>query len=130
MARVATAPRPTKVPDIRSGDRVVVLTGKDAGKHGEVERVIRPGRIVVAGVNIAKRHTKPRARQGRTERQPRVQQGGIIEIAQPLAISNVMVLCPTCGKPTRIRHDRGADGRSTRVCAQCDAAFPTRKEPA
>jgi large subunit ribosomal protein L24 len=130
MASAATAPRATKVPDIRSGDRVVVLTGKDAGKHGEVERVLRPDRVVVAGVNIAKRHTKPRARQGRTERQPRVQQGGILEIAQPLAISNVMVVCPACGKPTRIRHDRGAAGRSVRICARCDTAFPTGKEPA
>lgn len=130
MPRAAEAPRATKVPDIRSGDRVVVLTGKDAGKHGEVERIVRPGRVVVAGVNIAKRHSKPRPRQGRTDRQPRIQQGGILDVAQPLAISNVMVVCPSCGKPTRIRHDRGAEGRTVRICARCDAAFPTRKEPA
>ena len=123
--RVKEAPRATKVPDIRSGDRVVVLTGKDAGKQGEVERLVRPDRIVVGGVNIAKRHTKPRATQGRNDRQPRVQQGGIVEVARPLNVSNVMVVCPHCSRPTRIKHDRGPDGRTTRVCNHCDGTLAT-----
>jgi large subunit ribosomal protein L24 len=127
MARTAPAPRTTRVPDIRQGDEVLVLTGKDAGKRGTVERIERPGRVVVEGMNIAKRHTKPRARQGRTERQPRVQQGGIIDVAQPLQISNVMLVCPNCHMPTRMRHEKAADGRSIRTCSRCGEAV-TRVE--
>ena len=56
---------------------------------------------------------------GRTERQPRIQQGGILDIPQPIAISNVMLVCPHCSRPTRVRHDRSADGRSVRVCGHC-----------
>ena len=75
---------------------------------------------MVEGLNIAKRHTKPRQmRQGRTDRQPRIQQGGILDIAQPINASNVMVICPACSQPTRVRHDHAADGRSVRVCANC-----------
>ena len=122
MPRAATEPRGTKVPDIRKGDEVLLLTGKDAGKRGTIDRLMRPDKVVVDGLNIAKRHTKPRARQGRNERTPRVQQGGIIEIAQPLHISNVMLICPSCHAPTRMRHQAGADGRSVRTCMRCGEA--------
>jgi large subunit ribosomal protein L24 len=114
--------------DVRKGDTVLVLTGKDAGKRGTVERIVRAteGRerstrgdtIVVQGVNMAKRHTKPRPRQGRTERTPRIQQGGIIEKPMPIQVSNVMVICPECGQPTRVRHGRVGDA-SVRLCARC-----------
>jgi len=129
MARRATEPRATRVPDVRRGDEVLVLTGKDAGKRGTIERMEAPDRVVIDGLNIAKRHTKPRPRQGRTERQPRIQQGGILEIAQPLHISNVMIVCPSCHTPTRVRHDRQADGRNVRVCRHCGEAL-TRVEKA
>jgi large subunit ribosomal protein L24 len=143
MAVQRTLPRGTRVPDIRTGDTVVVTTGKDAGKRGRVQRVLRNPQgykktvsrygaqafksssplsgvhVVVEGINIAHRHTKPRARQGRNDRQPRIQQGGIIEIAQPLPASRVMIICPNCGKATRVKHGVGGDGRSTRVCSQC-----------
>ncbi|HWH37397.1 MAG TPA: 50S ribosomal protein L24 [Candidatus Limnocylindrales bacterium] len=142
MAQPEGRSRPTRVPDIHRGDEVVVLKGKDAGKRGTVERVVRNpqmGRrsriklggdwrsrkplaalsVVVEGLNIAKRHTKPRPKQGRTERQPRIQQGGILEIAQPIHVSNVQIVCPSCGKPTRVRHTEAADGRSLRVCSHC-----------
>jgi large subunit ribosomal protein L24 len=119
MAVHQPAPRTTKVPELRRGDEVLVLTGKDAGKRGTIERVVRPDRIVVGGVNIAKRHTKPRTRQGRNDRAPRVQQGGILEIAQPLRMSNVMLICPSCSRPTRIRHERPESGRTVRVCVHC-----------
>jgi large subunit ribosomal protein L24 len=133
-------PRATKPPEIRKGDEVVVLTGKDAGKRGKVDRVIRstggrasgkaPGArgrsaprarvsVVVTGVNIAKRHTKPRQRQSRTTQMPTIQAGGILELAQPLDISNVMVVCPSCGKPTRVKHTVTDGGRSLRTCAHC-----------
>ena len=142
MAQPEGRSRPTRVPDIHRGDEVVVLKGKDAGKRGTVERVVRNpqmGRrsriklggdwrsrkplaalsVVVEGLNIAKRHTKPHPKQGRTERQPRIQQGGILEIAQPIHVSNVQIVCPSCGKPTRVRHTEAADGRSLRVCSHC-----------
>lgn len=119
---MATSPRrATKVAEIRKGDEVLVLTGKDAGKRGIVERLVRPDRVVVGGINMAKRHTKPRARQGRTESAPRVQQGGILDKTMPLDISNVMVVCPACSRPTRIRHDRPEAGKSVRVCSHCGA---------
>jgi large subunit ribosomal protein L24 len=131
--------RTTKQPEIRKGDEVVVLTGKDAGKRGKVDMVIRansgrakgkaPGArgrsaphpriaVVVNGLNIAKRHTKPRQRQSRTTQMPQVQAGGILELAQPLDISNVMVVCPACGRPTRVKH-KVTDGGSLRICGHC-----------
>jgi large subunit ribosomal protein L24 len=137
---VRNAPtRGTKVPEIRKGDKVVVLTGKDAGKRGTVERVIRQlpapsaGRsmfrrgsgaggvkVVVEGLNLAKRHTKPRQSAGRTDRMPKVQQGGIFEIAQPLPIARVMLVCPSCDRPTRIAHAILDTGRRVRVCRHCN----------
>src|ERR671917_1660122 len=119
---VRNAPtRGTKVPEIKKGDRVVVLSGKDAGKRGTVERIIRQTaspsgtrsafrrtsaaggvKVVVEGLNLAKRRTKPRQSAGSTDRMPKVQQGGILDLAQPLAIGKVMLVCNHCDKPTRI----------------------------
>ena len=143
----------TRVPEIRKGDTVLVLSGKDAGKRGVVERVLtnlgalqrttgsgtdagrharrgfwkatstRPVSVVVEGLNIAKRHTKPRQTQGRTDRAPKVQQGGILDIAKPLDISKVMLVCPNCKEPTRIRHTVLDDGRRVRVCSHCGKAI-------
>ena len=137
MAVQSAAPRSPKVPEIRKGDTVVVLAGRDAGKRGTVERVIRRqpaprGRsmfrrgssaggvsVVVEGLNIAKRHTKPRQSQSSTDRMPKIQQGGILEIAQPIPIGKVMVVCSSCGKPTRIAHATLDNGRRVRVCRHC-----------
>ena len=144
MPRLGAIKRLPKVPDIRKGDEVVVLVGKDAGKRGTVDRVERNARgfekiagtkttpdrwkrvsplveatVVVGGLNIAKRHTKPSSRQGRSDRAPRVQQGGIMEIARPIDVSNVMIVCPSCSRPTRIRHEHHESGKSVRVCAHC-----------
>jgi large subunit ribosomal protein L24 len=150
MAPSAVPSRSTRVPDLRAGDRVVVLKGKDAGKRGVIQHVLRHAQgwrrstarfgadwqartplagaaVVIEGMNIAKRHTKPRASAGRTDRQPRVQQGGILDIPKPIAISNVMLVCPECDAPTRIRHGRSADGRNIRTCTHCGAAV-TRTE--
>ena len=114
MAVRTAQPRSPKVPEIRKGDTVVVLAGKDAGKRGKVERVIRraagaerraaassaaarpraASSVVVEGLNIAKRHTKPRQSAGHDRpRCPKIQQGGILDIAQPLPISKVMLVC-------------------------------------
>ena len=131
-----------RVPDIRKGDQVLVLSGKEAGKKGTVEHVVRNRQsfkkvvskygsnwrrvspladvaVVIEGLNIAKRHTKPRPKQGRTERQPRIQQGGILDVPQPILASKVMVICPHCSEPTRIKHGTAGDGRSVRLCGNC-----------
>lgn len=134
--------RGTHVPEIRKGDRVIVLSGKDVGKQGVVERVIRreasrgalrsPYRrgtpkagltVVVEGINIAKRHTKPSQSAGRTDRVPKIQQGGILDIAMPLDAAKVMLVCPNCGRPTRIGHTALEDGRRIRVCSHCGKAL-------
>jgi len=139
MAARTAATRSTKVPEIRKGDTVVVLSGKDAGKRGTVEHVInqtaspsatrsafRRGsgaggvKVVVEGINVAKRHTKPRQSAGRTDRMPKIQQGGIFDIAQPMPISKVMLVCPNCSRPTRIAHATLDNGRRVRVCRHCN----------
>ena len=138
MAVRTAPPRSPKVPEIRTGDTVVVLAGKDAGKRGKVETVIRrqaaPSSarsvfrrgssaggvsVVVEGLNIAKRHTKPRQSAGTTDRVPKMQQGGILDIAQPIPVSKVMLICTNCGKPTRIAHATLDTGRRVRVCRHC-----------
>jgi large subunit ribosomal protein L24 len=126
-----------KVPEIRTGDTVVVLHGKDAGKRGKVERVLRnpvskektkagwrgvssrPLSIVISGVNIAKRHTKPRRSMSQNDRAPQVQQGGIVDKPMPLDASNVMLVCPRCDRVTRVKHERLGSGQSVRVCGHC-----------
>jgi large subunit ribosomal protein L24 len=138
MAVRAAAVRSPKVPEIRKGDTVVVLAGKDAGKRGTVEQVIRrqaaPSSarsvfrrgssaggvsVVVEGLNIAKRHTKPRQSAGTNDRVPKMQQGGILDIAQPIPMSKVMLVCTNCGKPTRLAHATLDTGRRVRVCRHC-----------
>ncbi len=138
MARTSFA-MPTRVPDIRKGDTVVVLSGKDAGKRGVVDRVLRrrgttygrhklprPGApvlsqaaVVVQGLNVAKRHTKARPRQSQSDRVPQMQQGGILDIAQPLPLGKVMLVCPRCETPTRVRHHVLDNGQRVRVCRKC-----------
>jgi large subunit ribosomal protein L24 len=89
---------------IRQGDVVHVLQGKDRGKQGRVLQALpAKGRVIVENINMVKRHTKPRpikdaSRMGGTQIQP----GGIVEKAAALDISNVMVVCPVCGLPTRV----------------------------
>ncbi len=130
----------TKVPEIRKGDTVVVLAGKDTGKRGTVERVVRidpsptPLRsgyrrtslrggvsVVVAGLNIARKHTKPRQRsQGGPGAMPTVDPGGILDRAMPIPISRVMVVCNHCDRPTRIGHRTLDNGTRVRACGHCD----------
>ena len=142
MAQTHVKPRSMRVPDIRKGDQVLVLSGKEAGKKGTVEHVVRNRQsfqkiagkygsnwrrvspladvaVVVEGLNIAKRHTKPQPKAGRTNQQPRIQQGGILEVPQPILASKVMIVCPHCSQPTRIKHGTAGDGRSVRLCGNC-----------
>ena len=84
--------------NVRRGDTVLVLAGKDRGKRGTVERVEKTKRglgVVVPGLNMAKRHLKARSR---------TQQAGIIDLPVPIHVSNVQVVCPRCNRPTRIGH--------------------------
>ncbi len=93
---------------IKKGDLVVVLSGKDRGKQGTVSRVMpKKGKIIVDGINIAKRHTKPTQA---------MQQGGIIDKDMPMQISAVAIVSPKDGKATRVGYKLQADGTKVRIC--------------
>jgi large subunit ribosomal protein L24 len=81
---------------------------------------------VVEGLNIAKRHTKPRQSTNTNDRVPRMQQGGILEIAQPLPIGRVMLVCSNCKRPTRIIHATLDTGRRVRICRHCGQQMEAR----
>jgi large subunit ribosomal protein L24 len=89
---------------VKKGDTVRILRGKDRGKEGRViEALPKEGRVIVENLNVQKRHRRPRpisnaSRMGGPQMIP----GGIFEMAAPLPVSNVMVVCPTCKKPTRV----------------------------
>ena len=96
--------------ELRTGDRVIVVSGKDKGKESRVAQVFpKENKVIVEGVATAKRHTKPR---GQT------MQGGIVDKDMPIDASNVMIVCPTDGA-TRIAHRIDGDGHKRRVCAKC-----------
>jgi large subunit ribosomal protein L24 len=107
---------------IRKDDEVVVIGGKDAGKTGRVSRT-DPKRsfVYVEGLNMVKRHEKPRPTQN-TQRQSQAM-GGIIEKEGPIHVSNVMLLDPKDNKPTRIGMRRGKDGTRERFAKRSGAAF-------
>ena len=97
---------------IKRDDEVEVIHGKDRGQRGRVVRVLpRQGRLMVEGVARAKKHSRPSKRR---------QQGGIIDVEQFVDISNVAVVCKSCGRPTRVGH-RVEDGKKIRVCRKCEA---------
>jgi large subunit ribosomal protein L24 len=89
---------------VKKGDVVHVLRGKDAGKEGRViEARPKEGRVVVENINVIKRHQRPRPIQNSSQMGgPQMIPGGIVEKAAPLPVANVMVVCPTCKKPTRV----------------------------
>jgi large subunit ribosomal protein L24 len=74
--------------------------------------------VVISGVNIAKRHTKPRQKM-QNDRAPQMQQGGIVDKPMPIDASNVMLVCPRCDRVTRVKHERLGSGQSVRVCGHC-----------
>jgi len=103
---------------IHKGDTVEVITGRleDKGKRGEVIRVIPDeNRVVVQGVNIRTKHQRQVQSQGRTISPGKVRFEGSIDI------SNVMLVCPKCGKTTRVGFSRSEEGKSVRVCKKCEA---------
>ena len=100
--------------NIRRDDTVIVLSGKDKGKKGTVMSADpKNGKVIVSGVNVATAHVRPR-KQG--------QDGGIIKKETPIYSCKVMVVCPKCGKPTRIAH-KIEDGKKVRACKKCGAAI-------
>lgn len=106
--------------NVKTGDNVVVITGKDAGKQGKVLACFpKKNRIVVEGVNIISRHTKPRTAK---------ETGGIIKKEGTIDVSNVMLVCPECGKPTRVKHSV-VEGKNVRVC-KCGAVLDKKFEKA
>lgn len=100
---------------VRKNDNVVVVAGKDRGKRGRVLKVL-PGRnrVVVEGVNFIKKHTRPNPRAN--------VKGGIVEREASLHASNVQLVCPECGAPTRLGRLLLGDGRRVRICRKCDGA--------
>ena len=98
--------------NIKRDDKVIVLSGKDKGKQGKVLSADpKAMKVVVEGVNVATKHQKP-MKQG--------QDGGIIKVETPIYVSKVQLVCPKCGKGTRVGH-KIADGKKTRVCKKCGA---------
>ncbi len=96
--------------ELRQGDQVMVVSGKDKGKESRIAQVFpKKDKIIVEGVATARRHTKPT---GQT------MQGGIVDKDMPINVSNVMIMCPSCG-PTRIGHKIDADDHKRRICSKC-----------
>jgi large subunit ribosomal protein L24 len=97
---------------VRKNDNVIVIAGRDRGKRGRVLKVLPArNRVVVEGVNVIKRHTRPNP--------SRNIKGGIVEREGSLHASNVQIVCPECGAPTRIGRQILGDGRKVRICRKC-----------
>jgi large subunit ribosomal protein L24 len=97
--------------NLKKGDEIIVLAGKDQGRKGKIQKVIpKDNAVIVEGLNLAKKHSKP------SKTNP---QGGVIDKALPLQISKVMVVCSGCNQPTRFRRNRAVDGALVRVCRNC-----------
>lgn len=99
---------------LKVGDKVKVMSGKDRGRESEIEKVfLRQGQVLLAGINLYKKHVKPRPGGGR------LKQGGIIDVAKPLPASAVALICPKCGQPTRVGYQVSQKGESLRICRKC-----------
>jgi large subunit ribosomal protein L24 len=106
---------------VRKGDTVLVLTGKDSGKRGRIiEALPRLERVVVEDVNLVTRHQKPRSLQPTAR-----QQAGRIQKPAPIHVSNVQLICPSCGQPTRVTR-RQMEGHSARFCRRCSELVDKR----
>jgi len=100
---------------IRTGDEVLVTNGRNKGQRGVVRKnLIDKDRVVVEGVNIVKKHIK----------RGRARQAGIVEVEAPLHVSNVVLVCPSCGQPSRVGVRANSDGKNERYCKKCDATLP------
>ena len=101
---------------VRKNDTVIVVGGKDRGKRGRVLRVIPDrNRIIVEGINIIKRHTRPNPQKNI--------KGGVVERESPIHLANLMVVCRECGKPTRVSYSLLSDGKKVRTCRKCNGTI-------
>lgn len=99
---------------LKAGDKVKVLSGKDRGRESKIEKVFpKEAKVLLTGINLYKKHSKPRQTSRRTK------QSGIIDVAKPLSVSAVALICPNCGKPTRVGYQVSKNGEKTRVCKKC-----------
>ncbi|NLW47370.1 MAG: 50S ribosomal protein L24 [Firmicutes bacterium] len=99
------------VRNLKKGDEVVVISGKNKSRRGKIQRVLPDiEAVIVEGINLAKKHAKP------TQNNP---QGGVIDKSLPLRTSKVMVVCSGCNQPTRLRRERAVDGGVVRICRNC-----------
>ena len=95
---------------VKKGDLVQVISGKDKGKRGKILRVIpRENKVIVENVNMVKRHQRPT---------PKLREGGIVEREAPIYACKVMIVCPSCDKPTRVGY-KFVDDRKVRYCKKC-----------
>jgi large subunit ribosomal protein L24 len=103
--------RGTVIMKLKKGDKIIVTAGKDRGKEGAVEKLwLKEDKVTVNGVNMGKRHSKPRG-QG--------QKGSIVDFVRPLHISKVALVCPRCKKPTKIGYKLLKDNK-IRICRKCE----------
>lgn len=101
---------------IVSGDEVLVIHGRSKGARGKVRRnLVKDDKLIVEGVNLIRKHVR---------QDPRRRTSGIIELEAPLHRSKVMLVCPSCGTPTRVGFRLIDDGEKVRFCKQCDAEIP------
>jgi len=99
---------------IHKNDNVQIMTGKDKGKQGKVTKVdVRAGKLLLQGLNVFKKH-KRATKQG--------EKGQIVEVSRPINASNAMLVCSSCGKPTRVGY-KLEDGKKMRVCKKCGAVI-------
>ena len=97
---------------VKTGDKVVVINGKYRGKQGKVMQVSpSEGKVIVEGVNVVTKHVKPRSAE---------EQGGLIKAESALYADKVQLICPKCGRPTRVGHKINAKGKKVRVCKKSD----------
>jgi len=100
---------------IRTGDEVLVTSGRNKGQRGVVRKnLMTADRVVIEGVNIVKKHIK----------RGRARQAGIVEVEAPLHVSNVLLVCPSCKEPSRVGVRKDANDQNERYCKKCDAAIP------
>jgi large subunit ribosomal protein L24 len=100
---------------IKKNDTVMIIKGKDKGKTGRVMKILPvTGKAIVEGRNLVKKHGR------KTQQNP---QGGIIQIENPISVSNLMPVCPKCNSPVRVGTSAGKDGKKTRICKKCKEAL-------
>ena len=99
----------------KKGDEVIITAGKDKGKKGKIDKTFpKKGTVLLPGLNVFKRHVKKR-----DEKNP----GGVIPFARPLPVASIAVICPKCGKPTRVGYKSASGGKKLRICRKCKSTI-------